>query len=164
GHQRGEKPRLCHSPAVTVPREPNRHWERPARPLTGALDGLGRPVAVGCRLLRGGGSVWWSALAMPCSCHGVDHEGVTDQTEQLTLGSDAGGATEVQVVIDLTVGRFCVAAASLQTLVVRVTGRNLPDVLGTVEVIQGSIGPARPGDLRAKNRESAWLRPDGSET
>jgi hypothetical protein len=57
-----------------------------------------------------------------------------DQVKQLTLGSEAAGSPEIQVIVDLAVGRFGVTAPTHEALVVGIPRGDLADVLGAVEL------------------------------
>lgn len=71
--------------------------------------------------LRGDGRRRWMVCAVSTAGDGVLDPCVADEVEQLAFGAEAGGPTEVQVVIDAPIGRLGVASPTHEPRVVGVT-------------------------------------------
>ena len=87
----------------------------------------------------------------------VDHEGVAEEIEVLAGMAEAVGASEPEGVDEVSVDRFGVVAAWVETREVGVGGGDGPDVLGPVE----TPGPVRVGAVQAHGHGLAAEGVDG---
>ena len=79
--------------------------------------------------------MWWSeTLAADVHAQGVDAERIRDHVQQLATVPDTVRTPQPQRVVEMPVDALRVVASPVQDFEVRITRRDLPDVLRPVEL------------------------------